>query len=105
MEDAPATQVSHYSYLVLVLDLRLSEMALYELVQEFVHVPSHCAQVDEEDENASSGDEDEMDDKMGDIGDSELKEKLDDKLWGDDDKDKDSKEEEVGYQLYNNVFS
>lgn len=53
--------------------------------------------MDEEDENASSGDEDEMDDQMGDIGDSELKEKLDDKLWGEDDPndEPESKEGEV----------
>lgn len=37
-----------------------------------------------------------MDDKMGDIGDSELKEKLDDKLWGEDEEDK-GKEEQVCY--------
>lgn len=56
-------------------------------------------QVDEEDDAASSGDEDEMDDKMGDIGDSDLREKLDDKMWGDDDKEDEDKEEnkEVSY--------
>ena len=51
-------------------------------------------QVDESDEAASSGDEDEMDDKMGDIGDSELREKLDDKMWGDDDKDDEEEKDE-----------
>ena len=40
-----------------------------------------------------------MDDKMGDIGDSDLREKLDDKMWGDDDKEDEDKEEnkEVSY--------
>ena len=33
---------------------------------------------------------------MGDIGSSELKEKLDDKLWGEDEKDED-KEDEVSH--------
>jgi len=55
--------------------------------------------VDEEDENASSGDEDEMDDQMGDIGNSELNEKLDDKLWGDDDKS-DEQDNQVNIFLY-----
>ena len=35
-----------------------------------------------------------MDDKMGDIGDSELREKLDDKMWGDDDKDDEEEKDE-----------
>ena len=35
-----------------------------------------------------------MDEKMGDIGNSELKEKLDDKLWGDDNEE-DDKENKV----------
>lgn len=56
-------------------------------------------EVDEEDEQASSGDEDEMDDQMGDIGDSDLREKLDDKLWGDEN-DKEQEEKEVSLVLW-----
>lgn len=33
-----------------------------------------------------------MDDQMGEVGDSRLRDKLDDKLWGDDNEEEDDKE-------------
>lgn len=46
-----------------------------------------------------------MDDQMGEIGNSELKEKLDDKLWGDDNQKEEEKQvnTKVAFSLIRNA--
>jgi len=41
-----------------------------------------------------------MDDQMGEVGDSDLREKLDERLWGDD-PEKDEQEKKVGHTAQN----
>ena len=48
--------------------------------------------MNEEDSDASSGDEDEMKEQTGDLGDEGQTEKLDEKLWGSD-KEEDEEQE------------